>query len=95
MPALYPFLEMISSKFSKESQSERTEVRIPGRAESTKPAFRPQNELVGKPMVQLVVTQPEDDLGDDVPLNTIMVRRSMTWHESNCGMNCKSPRHWR
>ncbi|KAJ6086021.1 hypothetical protein N7486_010302 [Penicillium sp. IBT 16267x] len=96
MPTLYPFLGKILSKLSsKGSQTKGTDVRISGRAESTGPAFRPQNELVGKPMVQLVVTQPEDDLGDEVPLNTIMVRRSMTWQESNCGKECRSPRHWR
>ncbi|KAJ6016944.1 hypothetical protein N7451_000323 [Penicillium sp. IBT 35674x] len=95
MPTLYPSLERISSKFSIRSQMKRTDVTISGRAESIKPAFRPPNEFVGKPMVHLVVTQPQDDLGDDVPLNTIMVRRSMTWQEQNCGRDCRSPRHWR
>lgn len=94
-PTLYPFLERISTEFCIKSQTKRTDVMISGRAESTKPAFRPQNEFVGKPMVQLIVTQPQDDLGDDVPLNTIMVRRSMTWQEQNCGRDCRSPRHWR
>ncbi|KAJ5635528.1 uncharacterized protein N7484_008841 [Penicillium longicatenatum] len=95
MPTLYPFFGTILSRLSIGSQPKTTDLKILGRAESTKPAFRPQNEHVGKPMVQLVVTQPEEDLGDEMPLNTIMVRRSMTWQESNCGRDCKSPRHWK
>ncbi|KAJ5809362.1 uncharacterized protein N7503_001580 [Penicillium pulvis] len=95
IPTFYPFIERISSKFPTRSQTKRADVMISGRAESTKPAFRPQDEFVGKPMIQLVVTQPQDDLGDDVPLNTILVRRSMTWQEQNCGRDCRSPRHWR
>ncbi|KAJ5655713.1 hypothetical protein N7507_007663 [Penicillium longicatenatum] len=95
MPTLYPFFGTILSKLFRGSQPKTTDLKILGRAESTKPAFRPQNEHVGKPMVQLVVTQPEEDLGDEMPLNTIMVRRSMTWQESNCGRDCKSPRHWK
>ncbi|KAJ5653572.1 hypothetical protein N7490_000575 [Penicillium lividum] len=92
VPTLHPLLEMIPC-FPRASQIQ-TDVKISGRRGSTKLAFRPPDELLGKPMVQLIVTQP-NDLGDDVPLNTIMVRRSMTWHESNCGRNCRSPRHWK
>ncbi|KAJ5929338.1 hypothetical protein N7454_007186 [Penicillium verhagenii] len=78
MPTLYPLLGIIQSKLpGGGSYGHMTDVKISGRAESTVPPFRPQNELVGKAKVQLVVTQPQDELGDEVPLNTIVILLSM------------------
>ncbi|KAJ5263626.1 hypothetical protein N7478_011231 [Penicillium angulare] len=88
MPTLRPLTAMISPKFTRPESPQMiktTELQAPENEKSSGMAFRPPDELINKPRVHLEVTQLEDESGDEVPLNTIMVRRSMTWQETNSG----------
>ncbi|KAJ6004769.1 hypothetical protein N7540_012568 [Penicillium herquei] len=85
LPNFRSLFVMISSRFRSKKGHLRMKTTNLQSATTlpTKPAFRPPDELLVKPMVLLRVTQPDDESGDEVPLNTIMVRHSMTWQESN------------
>ncbi|KAJ5709553.1 hypothetical protein N7493_009844 [Penicillium malachiteum] len=86
LPNFHSLLVMISSRSrSKKGHLRMKTTNLQSSTPNTKPAFRPPDELLVKPMVLLRVTQPDEESGDEVPLNTIMVRHSMTWQESNSG----------
>ncbi|KAJ6045521.1 uncharacterized protein N7446_012385 [Penicillium canescens] len=87
MPTLRPLFVMLSSKFASSiSTSTRTTgVRGSGLKsyDVSNSALRPPGEVMGKQIVQLEVSQPDDASGDEVPLNTIRVQRDMRWQESS------------
>ena len=85
LPALRHFSITISSKLADQRGPQKIKTANRQISEVTQPSnltFRPKNELLTKPRVHLTVTQIEDESGDEVPLNTIMVRHSMTWQET-------------
>ncbi|KAJ5722022.1 hypothetical protein N7488_000057 [Penicillium malachiteum] len=86
LPNFHSLFVMISSRSRSKKghlRMKTTNLQSSTPTPNTKPAFRPPDELLVKPMVLLQVTQPDEESGDEVPLNTIMVRHSMTWQESN------------
>ncbi|KAJ5665391.1 uncharacterized protein N7477_007839 [Penicillium maclennaniae] len=95
MPTLRPLFVMLSSKFGSRYGTSKTRT-TDGKTSALRSfgtdgtalrsftrdgaALRPGDESSSKSHVQMHVSQ--DDLSDEVPLNTIMVTRDMQWQET-------------
>ncbi|KAL4805509.1 hypothetical protein BDV18DRAFT_20449 [Aspergillus unguis] len=82
MPTLRPLFMMISSKFGSRGTSHKSEPHSVGENKTPIPMFRPKNEALARSKVDMDVSHPDDVYGDEVPLNTIRVRRDVVWQES-------------
>lgn len=88
MPTLRPLVAMITSSLgshhgSRFSRPTKTKTSYGGNGRSGL-SLRPADELLAKTNVHLQTTRPDDCSGDEVPLNSIMVRHDMMWQESSC-----------